>query len=146
MLSFDVKIWDPHYSETTATGDVNRNGVIDAGPAFADVGHSAATGDFLVTNNQLPNYGPHASLAQTPAAANPNTFTGTSTTYNNGNTTYFNNVFDTWCRAFNFDNAPKNYDIADSPPTPGIGPPANIKNYYAARRIDCALAPNGNKV
>ncbi len=128
VLSFDVKIWDAHYSETTF--DANRNGIIDTGPAFADVGHSAASGDFLVTNNQLPSYGPHASLAQTPPAANPNTFTGTTATYNNGDTTYLNNVFDTWCRAFNFDNTAKNYDINDSPPN--VGPPGDIKNFYAA--------------
>jgi prepilin-type N-terminal cleavage/methylation domain-containing protein len=113
VISFDVKIWDPHYSES-AGNDVNRNGVIDSGPAFADIGHSAATGDFLVTKNQLPTYGPHASQIQAPAAANPNTFTGTTATYNNGNTTYFNNVFDTWYRTFNFDNVAKNYDNADS--------------------------------
>ena len=68
VLSFDVKIWDGHYSET-AGNDMNRNGVIDAGPAFADVGHSANTGDFLASNNALPSYGPHASQAQTPRVA-----------------------------------------------------------------------------
>jgi len=141
VISFDVKIWDPHYSETPATGDVNRNGVIDTGPAFADVGHSAATGDFLVTKNQLPTYGPHASQAQTPPAANQNTFTGTTAVFNNGDTTYYNNVFDTWFRTFNFDNAPKNYDVADSPPA--VNPPVN---YYAAApyrpRIGIQWQPN----
>ena len=107
VISFDVKIWDPHYSES-AGNDMNRNGVIDAGPAFADVGHSAASGDFLQANNALPTYGPHASLAQN-AGTTANTFTV-------GNVTYYNNVFDTWFRTFNFDNLPKSYDTADSNP------------------------------
>jgi prepilin-type N-terminal cleavage/methylation domain-containing protein len=100
VISFDVKIWDPHYSES-AGNDVNRNGIIDAGPAFADVGHSAATGDFLASNNLMPSYGPHASAVQTPAT--PNVFTYTNGA---GNTvTFFNNVFDTWYRTFTFDNS-----------------------------------------
>ena len=127
VLSFDVKIWDPHYSETTL--DANRNGIIDSGPAFADVGHNAATGDFLEANNLLPTYGPHASQAQN-AAPTANKFTGTAAVYNNGNTTYFNNVFDTWSRAFNFDNTLRTYDgqavdtntlFAPAPYRPRIG-------------------------
>jgi prepilin-type N-terminal cleavage/methylation domain-containing protein len=120
VLSFDVKIWDPHYSETTF--DANRNGIIDTGPAFADIGHSAATGDFLQANNALPTYGPHASQAQN-AGATANTFTV-------GNVTYYNNVFDTWCRSFNFDNIQRTYDtqavdtntlFAPAPYRPRIG-------------------------
>jgi prepilin-type N-terminal cleavage/methylation domain-containing protein len=100
VISFDVKIWDPHYSES-AGNDVNRNGIIDTGPAFADVGHSAATGDFLASNNLLPTYGPHASQVQTPATPNVFTYVNAS-----GNTvTFFNNVFDTWYRTFIFDNS-----------------------------------------
>jgi prepilin-type N-terminal cleavage/methylation domain-containing protein len=117
VLSFDVKIWDGHYSETTF--DANRNGIIDSGPAFADVGHNAATGDFLQGNNALPTYGPHASQAQNAGA--------TANMYTVGNVSYFNNIFDTWCRAFDFDNVPKNYDVADSPPA--ALPPLNL---YAA--------------
>ncbi len=124
VLSFDVKIWDGHYSES-GTNDMNRNGVIDAGPAFADVGHSAATGDFLASNNALPSYGPHASQAQTPPNATANVYTV-------GNVTYFNNVFDTWYRSFNFDNTTRTYDAkavdtntlnAPAPYRPRVGVP-----------------------
>ena len=59
VISFDVKIWDGHYSENATTGDVNRNGVIDSGAAFADIGHAAATGDFIWSQNVFPVYGPY---------------------------------------------------------------------------------------
>ncbi len=68
VISFDVKIWDNHYSEVTTTGtqfDWNRNGIIDSGPAFADVGHLAASGDFQQANNIFPVYGPNV---ETPYA------------------------------------------------------------------------------
>jgi prepilin-type N-terminal cleavage/methylation domain-containing protein len=122
VISFDVKIWDSHYSESIATGDVNRNGIIDTGPAFADVGHSAVTGDFLASNNLLPTYGPHASLVQTPATASPNMFTYTNGA---GNTvTFFNNVFDTWFRTFNYDNVQRTYDsqVVDTSTTSAPAP------------------------
>ena len=41
VVSFDVKIWDPLYSEASNNVDVNRNGVIDSLGGFADVGNSA---------------------------------------------------------------------------------------------------------
>ncbi len=82
VLSFDVKLLDPHYSEPAGV-DLNRNGINEtvAGPAFADVGHTGPTGDFRQSQNLLPSYGPHASTA--PPSPN--------------------NVFDTWHRAFDFD-------------------------------------------
>jgi prepilin-type N-terminal cleavage/methylation domain-containing protein len=144
VLSFDVKIWDGHYSET-AGNDMNRNGVIDAGPAFADVGHSANTGDFLASNNALPSYGPHASQAQTPPNATANIYTV-------GNVTYFNNVFDTWYRSFNFDNTQRTYDAKDvnSPYAPapyrprvGVQWTANV-NYTVGTLVDPGLATSAN--
>lgn len=128
VVSFDIKLWDSHYSEV-AGADLNRNGVIDAGPAFADVGHNAATGDFQQVNNALPTYGPHASQTQN-ASPTANTFTV-------GSVTYYNNVFDTWFRTFNFDNVAKNYDAADS---------TAPNNLYAAApyrpRLGVAWQPN----
>jgi hypothetical protein len=115
VVSFDVKLWDPHYSETVASGDVNRNGLLDPGPAFADIGHAAATGDFLATNNIFPVYGsriltPYAAPASpwvpgTPAFTRPPV---AGVTYN------YNNVFDTWYPQFNFDNFPRTYGTAVS--------------------------------
>ncbi len=64
VISFDVKIWDNNYSES-AGSDVNRNGIIDAGAAFADVGHTAATGDFQQANNIFPVYGPNVQTSYT---------------------------------------------------------------------------------
>ncbi len=99
VVSFDVKIWDPLYSESANSVDVNRNGVIDSLGGFADVGHSAPAGCFRGagstngTANVLPTYGP-----------TPNTVGGTPSN---------NNVFDTWYRWFNFDNTTRNYDNAD---------------------------------
>src|SRR3984885_3662516 len=95
VVGFDVKLWDGKYSETVATGDVNRNGVLDPGPAFADVGHTAASGDFLQSNNILPAYGPVTTSGYTvPAAPAPparalwspaftRTFNGLTYNYNN---------------------------------------------------------------
>jgi type II secretory pathway pseudopilin PulG len=110
VVSFDVKILDPLYSEyngplplpSPPPPDLNRNGIIEVGPtpAFADVGHSAPGGCFRGagspngTANVLPQFGP-----------NPNT--AGSTTYTN------NNVFDTWFRQFHFDNVCRSYDNAD---------------------------------
>jgi hypothetical protein len=136
VVSFDVKLWDNHYSEA-AGFDLNRNGLIDPGPAFADVGHGGATGDFRQANNALPSYGPHASQTQN-APPNANTFTA-------GGVTYYNNVFDTWYRAFNFDNVAKNYDAADStapnnlnaaaPYRPRLGVPWQPSTAYAVGAV-----------
>jgi hypothetical protein len=84
VVSFDVKLWDPHYSETTppsptaptvsAAGiDFNHNGVLDPGPGgFADIGHGAAAGDFGWPKNIFCAYGPRVPTAYTlpPAGSN----------------------------------------------------------------------------
>jgi hypothetical protein len=115
VVSFDVKLWDPHYSETVGSGDVNRNGLLDPGPAFADIGHAAASGDFLATKNIFPVYGPRIDTGYaapaSPWAAGTPAFTRppvAGVTYN------FNNVFDTWYPQFNFDNFPRTYGTAPS--------------------------------
>jgi len=114
VISFDVKLWDAHYSEA-AGNDVNRNGIIDAGPAFADVGHTAATGDFLQSKNAFPVYGPNiptGGYTVPPMGSNSwapaETYTSNGVTYNN------NNVFDTWFRFFDFDNLVRYYDSNDT--------------------------------
>jgi hypothetical protein len=107
VLAFDVKLIDPHYVET-AGNDVNRNGIIEAGPApaFADVGHTAG-GDFQQSKNNYPVYGPHV-------AQSPNTYTVNGVLYN------YNNVFDTWHRMFDFDNIDVNHthDTNGADPAP----------------------------
>ncbi len=58
--SFDVKVFDQAYDETGGS-DMNRNGKIDVpadGGAFADVGHTAAGGDYRYSWNRCPGYGP----------------------------------------------------------------------------------------
>jgi prepilin-type N-terminal cleavage/methylation domain-containing protein len=121
VVSFDVKLWDPHYSEV-AGSDVNRNGVIDAGAAFADVGHTANTGDFQQTKNAFPVYGPRIdtgyALPAAPLWAPAFTRTFNGITYN------YNNVFDTWYRFFNFDNLARAYDVNDPTTTTGVFAPA----------------------
>ncbi|HET6327405.1 MAG TPA: prepilin-type N-terminal cleavage/methylation domain-containing protein [Planctomycetaceae bacterium] len=111
VVSFDVKLWDPHYSETTVAYDVNRNGVIDNGPAFADIGH-VATGDFQQSKNIFPVYGPRIdtgyAVPAAPLWAPAFTRTVNTTLYN------YNNVFDTWYPFFNFDNLARTYDAADA--------------------------------
>jgi type II secretory pathway pseudopilin PulG len=108
VVSFDIKVLDPLYSESTA--DLNRNGIIDAGPApaFADIGHTAPTGvfcqaaaNFATTQQPSPTgsgngtaavsgYGPH------PAVAGD---------------TVPNNVFDTWHPQYHFQvNTTATYD------------------------------------
>jgi prepilin-type N-terminal cleavage/methylation domain-containing protein len=117
VVSFDVKLWDPHYSEVPTGGgqgiDVNRNGVIDVGPgAFADVGHAAPFGDFQQAKNAFPVFGPVIDSGYTlPATAN--TWAPVFTRTFNGVTYNYNNVFDTWYRFFNFDNIQRTYDNAD---------------------------------
>jgi hypothetical protein len=115
VISFDVKIWDNNYSESTGS-DVNRNGIIDAGPAFADVGHTATTGDFQQANNIFPAYGPNLQTGYAVPGggvwAPPYTYTSNGATYN------YNNVFDTWYRYFDFDNLTRQYDAAY--PTTGL--------------------------
>jgi prepilin-type N-terminal cleavage/methylation domain-containing protein len=121
VISFDVKLWDPHYSETTGTGDVNHNGVIDSGPAFADVGHTAATGDFLQSKNIFSVYGPQSATATAytvPAAGSNSWVTPAFTRTFNGTIHNVNNVFDTWYPKFKFDNFPRAYDTFDPPATP----------------------------
>jgi hypothetical protein len=119
VVSFDVKLWDPHYSESAGGLDVNRNGVIDPGPGgFADIGHAAA-GDFSRANNAFPVYGPQidsgynltglAANTWAPAFTYQRPLQATGITYN------FNNVFDTWYPAFNFDNLPRVYDTPAPP-------------------------------
>jgi hypothetical protein len=106
-----VKLWDPHYSET-AGNDVNRNGVIDTGAAFADVGHTAASGDFKQSNNIFPVYGPQIDTGYAVPA--PPQWAPAYTRTFNGITYNYNNVFDTWYPQFNFDNLQRNYDAADA--------------------------------
>jgi prepilin-type N-terminal cleavage/methylation domain-containing protein len=113
VVSFDVKLWDPHYSEN-AGNDVNRNGVIDTGAAFADVGHTAATGDFQQSKNIFPVYGPQIDAANTVTALPANTWAPAFTRTYNGITYNYNNVFDTWHRQFIFDNFPRTYDATDT--------------------------------
>jgi pilin/secretion family protein with methylation motif len=108
VVSFDVKILDPTYKETVNNVDVNRNGVIDNGPAFADVGHSAS-GSFQASANVLSTYGP-----------TPNVSGGTPSN---------NNVFDTWYRWFNFDNTKRMYD--NNALDGGPGPAATTGILYA---------------
>jgi hypothetical protein len=113
VVSFDVKLWDPHYSET-AGSDVNRNGVIDTGAAFADVGHTANTGDFHQTKNIFPVYGPQVDAANATVA--PPLWAPAFTRPPFGGFTYnWNNAFDTWHRQFIFDNLTRVYD---TPPAP----------------------------
>jgi hypothetical protein len=111
VLSFDVKLWDNHYSET-AGHDLNHNGIIDSGPAFADVGHTAATGDFQQSNNIFPVYGPNVETSYTVPGggvwAPAYTYMANGVNYN------YNNVFDTWYRTFNYDNLQRTYDTADA--------------------------------
>lgn len=111
VVSFDVKIWDNRYSENGGS-DTNRNGVIDTGPAFADVGHTAVAGDFQQANNVFSVYGPNLSGAYAVPGGGvwcpPYTYTSNGTTYNH------NNIFDTWYRYFNFDNLPRTYDAGDA--------------------------------
>jgi len=112
VVSFDVKLWDPHYSETAVGLDVNRNGVIDAGPGgFADIGHTA-TGDFAQANNVFPVYGPRIDNGYSLTGLPANTWAPAFTYTFNGLTYNYNNVFDTWYPAFNFDNLPRTYDTA----------------------------------
>ncbi len=114
VISFDVKLWDPHYSES-AGNDVNRNGVIDSGPAFADVGHTAATGDFLQSKNAFPVYGPNIlTPPYTVPAMGSNSWSPAYTYVSNGVTYNYNNIFDTWYRTFNFDNLSRYYDSNDT--------------------------------
>jgi hypothetical protein len=109
VVSFDVKIWDNNYSES-AGSDVNRNGIIDTGAAFADVGHTAATGDFQQANNIFPVFGPNVQTTYAVPGggvwAPAYTYTSNSVTYNH------NNVFDTWYRFFDFDNLSRTYDTS----------------------------------
>lgn len=114
VISFDVKLWDNNYSETTGGIDVNRNGVIDSGSAFADVGHTAS-GDFMQSNNILSVYGPQIATGYT-AGAGPHWCTPDSTYTFNGVTYNNNNVFDTWYRTYQFDNLSRTYDSADTWP------------------------------
>ena len=137
-MSFDVKIWDPNYSETANNIDVNRNGVIDSLGAFADVGHAAPAGASAGaaspngTANAFPQYGPNPNVAG-------------STNYTN------NNVFDTWYRWFNFDNTNRTYDTADinllyapAPYRPRVGNTwASGTAYAAGTLVDPAQTANG---
>jgi hypothetical protein len=120
VISFDIKIWDNNYSESTGH-DLNRNGVIDAGPAFADVGHTAASGDFQQANNIFPSYGPSQPASSTyTVTAGSGVWAPASTTTINGVIYNNNNVFDTWYRYFDFDNLNRQYDAAY--PTTGTPP------------------------
>jgi prepilin-type N-terminal cleavage/methylation domain-containing protein len=120
VISFDVKLWDPNYSEVPTGGgaaaDVNRNGVIDSGPGgFADVGHTAPFGDFQQSHNVFPVYGPQSMVATGYTVPAPPTIwtPGTPTTWTrtfDGITYNYNNVFDTWYRWYNFDNQTREYD------------------------------------
>jgi hypothetical protein len=148
VISFDVKIWDNHYSET-AGNDLNRNGVIDAGAAFADVGHTAASGDFQQTKNMFPVYGPQIDTTNDsfPGGgvwAPAFTYTQNGINYN------FNNVFDTWCRQFNFDNLSRVYDNADTslyapaPYRPRLGVQWQANTAYALNaQVDPVNTANG---
>ncbi len=93
----------------------------------------------------MPSYGPHASLAQTPPNATANIYTV-------GNVTYYNNVFDTWYRSFNFDNTQRTYDTKDvnSPYAPapyrprvGVQWTANV-NYTVGTLVDPGLGTTAN--
>jgi prepilin-type N-terminal cleavage/methylation domain-containing protein len=137
VVSFDVKIWDNHYSEVTTTGtqfDWNRNGIIDSGPAFADVGHLAASGDFQQANNIFPVYGPNV---ETPyAVPGAGVWAPTYTYPSNGANLNYNNVFDTWFRYYNYDNLPRTYDSADTASL--YAPPpyrARLGNPWAAGHV-----------
>jgi hypothetical protein len=137
VVSFDVKIWDNHYSEVTTTGtqfDWNRNGIIDSGPAFADVGHLAASGDFQQANNIFPVYGPNV---ETPYAVPGAGVWAPAYTYpSNGANLNYNNVFDTWFRYYNYDNLPRTYDSADTASL--YAPPpyrARLGNPWAAGHV-----------
>jgi hypothetical protein len=148
VVSFDVKFWDNLYSEDTNQNgvqdpgewDVNRNGVFDTGPAFADVGHSAPFGSFrgagspnpFGSANVFPQYGP-----------NPNT--AGSTNYTN------NNVFDTWFRRFHFDNVCRNYDVnntgvlfAPAPYRPRLGVIWKPNTQYAVGALIDPVDTTGN--
>jgi hypothetical protein len=119
VVSFDVKLWDGHYSEVPSGGgqaiDVNRNGVIDSGPAFADIGHAAPFGDFQQAKNAFPGFGPVINSGYTlPGAAN--TWAPAFTRTFNGVTYNYNNIFDSWYRQFNFDNMLRVYDSATTAP------------------------------
>jgi hypothetical protein len=107
VVSFDVKLWDNHYSEVAAGYDVNRNGIIDTGAAFADIGN-VASGDFQQSKNAFPVYGPRVSSADSFPGngvwAPAYTYTSNGVIYN------YNNVFDTWFRQFDFDNLSRTYD------------------------------------
>ena len=151
VVSFDVKLWDARYSETTAGVDVNRNGIIDPGPGgFADIGHTAS-GDFAQANNIFPVYGPQIdtgyALPAAPLWAPAFTRTFNGLTYN------YNNVFDTWYPFFNFDNLPRTYDalVADTasvyapaPYRPRVGTAWTATTAYALNQlIDPADTANG---
>jgi hypothetical protein len=126
VVSFDVKLWDAHYSEVPAGGgqgiDVNRNGVIDTGPAFADIGHAAPFGDFQQAKNAYPVYGPVID-AGFALPGTVNTWAPAFTRTFNAVTYNYNNVFDSWYRQFNFDNLLRVYDSATTAP--------NDSNVYA---------------
>ena len=121
VISFDVKILDPLYTEPTTPSpptDLNRNGIIDgyisAGPpvvtpptpAFVDLGHSGTTGCFskAAQNALVATYGPNPRLPLT-----------------NGLT---NNVFDTWHPAFDFNGD----GTADPPPYTGLPSLSGVAN------------------
>jgi hypothetical protein len=127
VISFDVKLWDAHYSEAPPGGitppvDLNRNGVIDTTGGFVDVGFPnvipgtppqvLATGDFQQSNNAFPVYGPNlpGTYVVPPAGTYSWAPAYTYASASNGATYNYNNVFDTWYRYFNFDNLQRDYD------------------------------------
>jgi hypothetical protein len=128
VVSFDVKLWDAHYTEAPASPlaitppvDLNRNGVIDTAGGFVDVGFAnvipgppvkvLATGDFQQSNNAFPVYGPNILTGYTVPALGSNSWSPADTYNSSAGATYnYNNVFDTWYRSFNFDNLSRTYD------------------------------------
>jgi hypothetical protein len=150
VISFDVKLWDPHYSEA-AGSDVNRNGIIDSGPAFADVGHVAATGDFLQSKNAFPVYGPNILSPYTVPAMGSNSWSPPYLNPANGGIYNYNNVFDTWYRTFDFDNLVRYYDSNDTasvyapaPYRPRLGNPWTANTAYAlGQLVDPVNTANG---
>ena len=111
---------------------MNRNGTIDPGPAFADVGHTAATGDFLQSKNAFPVYGPYVDSSDSVPGGG--TWAPAYTYTSNGIVYNYNNVFDTWYRFFNFDNLARTYD----------GDAADTSIYYAPAPTGPALEGSGS--
>jgi competence protein ComGC len=168
VISFDVKLWDAHYSEAPTGGitppvDLNRNGLIDTAGGFVDVGFPnvipgtppkvLATGDFQQSNNAFPVYGPNLPGTYVVPAAGTYSWAPAYTyaSASNGATYNYNNVFDTWYRTFDFDNLVRYYDSNDTasvyapaPYRPRLGNPWTKNTAYAVgAQVDPVNTANG---